>query len=82
MTVEHDGLPLWAVEIAAVNPVVAIALIAAPTRAAAAKAARKMDVSGLDFEPDGVSLSIHGPRSVRPAISHDEPDLIVREGDA
>ena len=82
MTVKHDGIPLWAVEIEAVQPVVAVALIAAPTWTAAVNAAREMDVTSLDFEPDGFALSGHGPRSVRPAIAQDEPHLIVRGGDA
>ena len=79
MTVEHEGIPLWVVEIEALRPVKATAFVAAPTAEAAEAAVNRMDVSNLSFEEYGYELEI---RAARPAETHWDPDLIVREGDA
>ena len=77
-----DDLPLWEVEIEASRPVKAVAYIAAPDAVSAKNAAHRVDFTRLDFDDDDYGLEIHGPSTVRPATTHEFPDLIVREGDA
>ena len=84
MTVEHEGLPLWEVEIEGLRPVKATAFVAAPTAEAAETAVSLMNTSDLYFEEYACELEVRAakPAEVRWAEAQWEPDLIVREGDA
>ena len=81
MTVEHDGIPLWEVEIEGLVPVKATAIIAAPTAADAENAARRSDIADFapHFEEHAYTTEVLG---AKPAEAYWTPDLIVRKGDA